>query len=169
MSIQEDLLTKHLIVSNIDTFKYMQGGKMSDRYLFMMSRIQNRVVGHIKNELKLRDLVFSPGEMGVLLALENLPVNGRISMGELSLLLDMDNAALTRLVAGLEKKGLVVREINPENRRQIMAWATETGLARAKVIKGIVQEVNQRIRQGFSPEEMETYNRINQSILEKFS
>ena len=81
----------------------------------------------------------------------------------------VDNAALTRLVTGLEKKGLVVREINPGNRRQVMARATETGLSRAGVIKGIVQGVNQRIQEGFTPEEMATYNRINQSVLDKFN
>lgn len=142
---------------------------MADRYFFMMSRIQNRIMAHFKKELKEAGLSFSPGQMGILLALENLdrPEQG-ITMGELSQILDMDNAALTRLVDSLEKKGLALREINPHNRRQVRAGLTPEGLDQACQVKAIAAKSNQLIREGFTPEEMDVYMRVNQAILDKF-
>ena len=139
---------------------------MSDRYLFTMSRIQNRILRHIKGELKREGLSLSPGQMGVLIALND---SGGALMGELSRTLDMDNAALTRLVAGLEKQGLVSREINPANRRQIRVTISPDGKRQAGVLIPIVRNANDLISRGFSPEEMALYNRVNQAILDKFN
>ena len=138
---------------------------MSDRYLFMMSRIQNRILRHIKGELKKEGLSLSPGQRGVLMALDK---PGESLMGELSRTLDMDNAALTRLVTGLEKQGLVSREINPANRRQIRVSITSAGKRQADILIPIVRNANDLISRGFSPEEMALYNRVNQAILDKF-
>ncbi len=139
---------------------------MTDRFLFMMSRIQNRILGHIKKELNKKNISLSPGQMGVLLALEK---EGTTVMGQLSQVLDMDNAALTRLVDGLEKKELVTRQINPENRRQILVAITPRGLEQAGVLIPIVRGTNDTIKHGFSQEEMEIYKRINQTILDRFT
>ncbi len=139
---------------------------MTDRFLFMMSRIQNGILSHIKKELKKENLSLSPGQMGILLALDK---EGQTVMGMLSQILDMDNAALTRLVAGLEKRKLVTREINPENRRQILVTITPQGLEQAGVLKPIVRATNDLIGHGFSQEEMAIYKKINQTILDRFS
>ncbi len=140
--------------------------KMTDRFLFMMSRIQNRILGHIKKELKKENISLSPGQMGILLALEKEETT---VMGQLSQVLDMDNAALTRLVDGLEKKELVIREINPENRRQILVTITPMGLEQAEVLNPIVRATNDLICHGFSREEMGIYKKINQTILDRFT
>jgi DNA-binding MarR family transcriptional regulator len=139
---------------------------LTDRILFMMSRIQNRILGHVKRELKKAGIVLSQGQMGVLLALER---DGTVVMGKLSQILDMDNAALTRLVAGLEKRELVIREINLENRRQVRVTITPLGVEQVGIVKPVVMSTSKLISQGFSKEDMETYRKINQSILDQFS
>tara|TARA_B100000614_G_scaffold42078_1_gene34948 strand:- start:302 stop:700 length:399 start_codon:yes stop_codon:yes gene_type:complete len=131
----------------------------------MMSRIQNRILRHIKGELKKQGLSLSPGQMAVVLALNETT---HALMGELSRTLDMDSAALTRLVASLETQGLVSREINPANRRQIRVSITPEGKRQAGILIPIVRNANDMISRGFSPEEMAVYNRVNQAILDRF-
>lgn len=142
---------------------------MTHRYLFTLSRIQNRILGHIRTALSEAGLSLSPGQMGILLALENQLDSGPVSMGDLSRILEMDGAALTRLSDGLCKKDFLCRNINPENRRQVLLLLTDTGREAAGILKTIVRAANQRIEDGFTEADMAVYNRINQAILEKFS
>ncbi len=138
---------------------------MSERFLFIMSKIHNKITSHIKKELKKEGLVLSPGQMGILLALDR---EGQTTMGELSGLLDIDNAAITRLVDKLEKLGLVERKINLEDRRQMLIFITDEGTANASVVKTVAQSANSKIKEGFTIEEMEVYERVNLAILKKF-
>lgn len=138
---------------------------MQDRFLFMMSKIQNRVQGHIKRELKKAGLSFSPGQIGILLVLDQ---ENQTTMGQIGQALEMDNAAITRLVDRLEIQKLVFREINPRDRRQMLISITTKGLEHTRVLKEIARAANDRIKQGFSKEDMAIYKRVNQAILEKF-
>lgn len=139
---------------------------MSEKILFMLARIQHALTMHVKTELKKEGIVLSPGQIGILLALEK---EKQTTMGELSRILEMDNAAASRLVDKLEKQGLVERLINPKDRRQIKIRATDKGLGQAVITKNVIKTVNLTIQDGFSKEEIETYNRVNQSIIQKFN
>ena len=138
---------------------------MSDRLLFMLSRVHHKVVAHIGNELKKNGISLSPGQIGILFVLEN---DGESNMGHLSRSLDIDNAAISRLVDKLEKQGFVMRSINTEDRREILINITQEGLRNIDTVKVMVNAANERIREGFSDEEMSVYQRINMSILDKF-
>jgi DNA-binding MarR family transcriptional regulator len=138
---------------------------MPDRLLFMLSKIQNTLTGHFKRELKQAGLDLSPGQMGILLALKR---KSEMTMGQLSQVIESDNAAVTRLVDKLEKQGFVARWINLEDRRQMLVAITEDGLAKAGIISQISRTANGRIMEGFSEEEMAVYRRVNLAILEKF-
>ena len=99
---------------------------MQDRFLFMLSKIQNKLSSHIRRKLKEQGVVLSPGQMGILLALEN---EKQTTMGELSRILEIDNAAITRLVDKLEKLDFVERQINLKDRRQMLITITSSGMA----------------------------------------
>lgn len=142
---------------------------MADRYLFMMSRLHNRIMGHVKARLAAKGLSLSRGQVGILLALEHHGKERGLLMGELSRILDMDGAAATRLVDRLETLGLAEREANPANRRQIRARLTPPGLEKALVVKAIVRETNQTIEQGISRQDLEAYNRVTRTLLDRFS
>ncbi len=44
----------------------------------------------------------------------------------------------------------------------------KNGLDKAKIVKKIAKIVNNKIKKGFSNDEMEVYKRINNQILEEF-
>jgi DNA-binding MarR family transcriptional regulator len=138
---------------------------MPDRLLFMLSRIQNRLTSHIKNELKKESIALSPGQIGILLVLDRV---SQTTMGNLSQALYIDNAAITRLVDKLERQKLVERRINPEDRRQMLITITEDGLGQAGIIKKIAKAANSKIKDGFTEKEIEIYKQVNQAILKKF-
>ena len=139
---------------------------MPDRLLFSLSRIHYRVTSHFKNEFKKQGIDLSPGQMAILMALKR---DRETTMGTLSRTIEVDNAAATRLVDKLEKQGLVERRLNRSDRRQMLIAITGEGLKRAQMLKAIVHDVNRRIAEGFSEEEMKIYQRVNQTILERFS
>ena len=139
---------------------------MSDRLFFSLSRIHYRLASYFKNEFKKRGIDMSPGQMGILMVLDR---DRETSMGDLSRTLEIDNAAVTRLVDKLEKQRLAERRINPRDRRQMLIAITDAGLHQAQILKGVVQAANRKIEEGFSEAEMEIYGRVNQAILEKFS
>ena len=90
-------------------------------------------------------------------------------MGALSSTLDIDNAAMSRLVDKLENLSLVERQINPADRRQMLISITGQGLEKAAVVKAVAKSANTRISEGFTKAEMDIYRRVNLAILEKFS
>jgi len=138
---------------------------MPDRLLFMLSKVQHRLSAHIKRELKKEGVVLSPGQIGILLVLD---LDRQTTMGHLGRSLDIDNAAITRLVDKLEKQNLVERRINPDDRRQMLIRITEIGLATAETVKKVAKTANNRIKEGFTEEEIAIYKRVNLAILEKF-
>lgn len=138
---------------------------MPDRLLFALSKIHYRLAAHFKRELKRLGIDLSPGQIGILLLLEQL---GETTMGHLSSALEIDNAAMTRLVDRLEKQHMVKRRINPEDRRQMLIAVTDGGLKNALAVKKMAQAANRKIEEGFSKNEMAVYKRVNQAIIEKF-
>ena len=139
---------------------------MPDRLLFALSKIHYRLTSHFKRELKRIGIDLSPGQIGILLMLEGL---GETTMGNLSRTLEIDNAAITRLVDKLEKGQLVGRRVNPDDRRQMLITISDGGLEKATAVKRVAQAANRKIEEGFSKAEMAVYKRVNQAIIQKFS
>jgi DNA-binding MarR family transcriptional regulator len=139
---------------------------LPDRLIFMLSKVQHRLGSYLKKEIKNRGVELSPGQIGILFVLDR---ERQTTMGNLSQTLEIDNAAITRLVDKLEKKALVERSINPDNRRQILITITTKGLNRAAVVKKIAKAANSKIKEGFTEEEINIYKRVNLEILQKFN
>ena len=139
---------------------------MPDRLLFALSKIHYRLTSHFKKELKRIGIALSPGQIGILLVLEGL---SETTMGLLSQTLEIDNAAITRLVDKLEKQQLVSRRVNPNDRRQMLIAITDAGMQKAVAVKKVAQAANRKIEEGFSQEDMAVYKRVNQAIIQKFN
>ncbi len=139
---------------------------MPDRLLFALSKIHYRLTSHFKKELKRIGIALSPGQIGILLVLEGL---SETTMGLLSQTLEIDNAAITRLVDKLEKQQLVSRRVNPDDRRQMLIAITDAGMQKALAVKKVAQAANRKIEEGFSQEDMAVYKRVNQAIIQKFN
>ena len=138
---------------------------MPDKLLFMLSKVQHAVTTHLKKELKKEGIALSPGQMGILLALER---DRQTTMGKLSQTVEVDNAAVSRLVDKLEQQNMVERYIDPSDRRQVIIAITREGLDKADIVKKIAQAANDRIKEGFSDREISIYRQVGLAIVEKF-
>jgi len=93
--------------------------------------------------------------------------DGRI-MSELGQAIGVDNSAITGLVDRLEKAGLVIRKLNPEDRRSLLIYITPGGRKETKKAEAIIRRVNESIKTGFSARDMDTFKKILNSFFEKF-
>lgn len=88
-----------------------------------------------------------------------------ITQEELSTHLAIDKAATARALDQLEKKGYVVRVVNPENRRQKLVSTTPKAHAIANRLYAAFQTASDILTRDFSPEELTTIlNLLNRMI-----
>lgn len=90
-------------------------------------------------------------------------------MTELSRILSIDNSAITGLVDRLEKSNLAKRTANPNDRRTYLIRITDKGKNEIDRAYVIIKKVNEEIKSGFSEDEVETFKKVLNSLLEKFS
>ncbi len=72
---------------------------------------------------------------------------------------------ITRMIDGLEKKGLVERTADPSDRRKYLIKLTESGKARMDRVVPFILKERERLFNGFSDDELKTINRFF-SVLE---
>lgn len=69
----------------------------------------------------------------------------RMTSGALSEEAQLTSGAITKRVGRLERKGWVRREINPEDRRQILVTLTGEGLGRAGSVFGVMSKTEESL------------------------
>lgn len=83
----------------------------------------------------------------------------------------MESSSLTRTLKSLEEKGMIYRKPNPEDGRGVLIFLTEAGKERRDLSKKSVIEFNEAIKKQVSPEKldhfMEVADTINELIQEK--
>ena len=67
----------------------------------------------------------------------------------------------------MQKKDLIDRVINPENRREILVMITPKGEALKAPVLKIIDEVNEEVLKDFSPKETEFIRKSLRQIAEK--
>jgi DNA-binding MarR family transcriptional regulator len=80
--------------------------------------------------------------------------------------LGYDSGAMTRLLDRIEKKGLVRRVVNPEDRRSYLIELTEESAVLVPRARRLVQKVFGRLLQGFSDREAAALKSSLEKILE---
>jgi len=136
-----------------------------DRLIYLTSMAQQTLMHHTNAELSKAGLKVTIAQAGILFFLKQQDM---CMMSEIGQAFDIDNSAVTRLIDRLEKNGLVKRQIPPENRRAILIRITPEGLEEGEKAGMIIRTVNGKIKEGFAPEEVESYKKILNGILEKF-
>jgi len=119
----------------------------------------------LKKEMNDRGTTVTPVQAGILFLLRK----NAHTMTELSQILAIDNSAITGLVDRLEKSGLAQRTTNPDDRRTYLIRITEKGKAEIDRAHVTIKRVNEEIKSGFSKAEVETFKKVLNSLLEKFS
>lgn len=137
-----------------------------DRLIFLIFTAQNKLRTYLNNALVAASVRVTFVQAGILFLLKQS--NGR-TMSDLSQLIGVDNSTLTGLVDRLEKAGFVARQASPTDRRSLLIQVTPEGIAEGDKAKTIIKRVNEEIKVGHSPEEMEIFKGILRSFFVKFN
>lgn len=73
-------------------------------------------------------------------------------------------ANLTRILDRMEKKGLVIRKDNPEDRRSSLVFRTEVGEQLVEEATGVLIPLANRIKNGIEKEDLEVFKQVIHQI-----
>ena len=68
-------------------------------------------------------------------------MEGKIMPSTIGNYTGMDRSSLTRMIGDLEKKGIVLRENDPEDRRKVLISLTDKGLEYCKYFDEVINEI----------------------------
>ena len=100
------------------------------------------------------------GEVGVLYALRSVGPPHRLSPTQLSKILMLTSAGVTNRLDGLERRGLLVRGPDPEDRRGVVVELTEAGSQLAEQAVGAFAESQGTLLSGLTVQEVKTLGRL---------
>lgn len=98
-----------------------------------------------------------------LLLLEISPDSGE-NPKSLSAKIDLESSSMTGLLDRLEKKGLIERRPDPRDRRGILIFLTPGGIAARETIKLLVDELDRKLQEALSSEDIKAFRRISAAI-----
>jgi DNA-binding MarR family transcriptional regulator len=136
-----------------------------DRLIYLLSIAQQALKDHTNRTLADKGGKVTLAEAAILLLLKE---KDRRYMSEMGQVIGVDNSAMTRLVDRLEKAGLVIRQIDPENRRAISILLTPAGGKEAAAALTVIKRINEEIKKDYSPAEVDAFKKILGGILRKF-
>ncbi len=94
--------------------------------------------------------------LGQMKALSYLYRNGRRTVGEVAEGLGLAMPTASELVDKLAERGLLEREVNPSNRRQVHVWLNDEAMAFARELHDLRRAQVRRAFAGFQPGERAT-------------
>jgi DNA-binding MarR family transcriptional regulator len=136
-----------------------------DRLIYLLFTAQQKLRTYLKKMMTKENVRVTTAQAGILFLLKQK--DGRTT-SELSQILSIDNSTITGLVDRLEKTGLVRRDASPHDRRASHVFINPQGIEEVDKAKRVIKMVNQEIKNGFSAEELESFNRILKSFFHKF-
>jgi DNA-binding MarR family transcriptional regulator len=125
-----------------------------------------RLANHLERELR-REFAaqgIEPWEFEVLLSLRRA-AGQRLSAGALLRGSQVTAGAITNRIARLERQGLVKREVDPSDRRQVLVTLTDEGQRRADCILAIHTTAEQRLLGQAKPEAIERMSEDLRNLL----
>jgi DNA-binding MarR family transcriptional regulator len=135
-----------------------------DRLIYLLFTAQQKLRTYLKKMMTKENVRVTTAQAGILFLLKQK--DGRTT-SELSQILSIDNSTITGLVDRLEKTGLVRRDASPHDRRASHVFINPQGIEEVDKAKRVIKMVNQEIKNGFSAEELESFNRILKSFFHK--
>lgn len=94
----------------------------------------------------------TPGQYGVLACLWK---DQTLTPKEIATILRVENSTISGVLDRMQKRGLIDRVLNPNNRRSISVKATDEGWALKEPIQKMIEELNEQVLRNFSPAERE--------------
>lgn len=101
-----------------------------------------------------------------MVALVTIADNPGIDATRLSEIIDFDRATIGGVVDRLQRKGLIQRGVNAQDKRSKTMQATPAGKALLKVSLPKVERVQERLLAPLSPDERETFLRLIKVVID---
>ena len=98
-------------------------------------------------------------------AVNSLNENSNLTQKEVAKLTFKDNANITRMLDKLEKKGLVIRHPDTNDRRSWNLSITKKGIKIRDLVESLAVDILDKISKGISKKDMELYNNISKKII----
>jgi len=130
---------------------------MDKRLYFLLAKTENAMSVYVKKQLLSAGLKVSTGQLGILFLLKK---NDMQTMSELSTAIETDNSAITRAIDRLEKSGLVIRQYNEKDRREIRIKITEEGFSETENAKIVISDLTEKIGKKFTKDELNSFNKV---------
>jgi Transcriptional regulators len=103
-----------------------------------------------------------------LLLLEISPDSGE-NPKSLAVKLDLESSSMTGLLDRLEKKGLIERRPDPHDRRGVLIFLTSQGISARETIKSLVEQLDRKVQEVLSADDIKTFRRIITVISKQIS
>ena len=103
-----------------------------------------------------------------LLLLEISPDNGE-NPKSLATKLDLENSSMSGLLDRLERKNLIERRPDPGDRRGILIFLTAAGVAARETIKAQVEELDRRLYEALTLDDIKLFRKIMVTISKQIS
>ncbi len=123
-----------------DTIDTLSGGELG----FLLSAVRSTIWSSIEAELQPLDITAAQ-----FVVFNSIALGKGRTIGEFCRLLGYDSGAMTRLLDRIEKKGLIRRVANPEDRRSFLLELTPESKALFPQARRRVQAVFRRLLAGF--------------------
>lgn len=136
--------------------------KTTDCINYLLTVSQNKVFQYFVEKLKKFEI--TPAQYGVLSCLwQNYPQTPKQIGGALFL----EASSISGILDRMQKKELIIREIDQDNRRNILIYPTEKGKNLQKDIELIVEELNIYFLENFTEEEKTILRKMLTDIINK--
>lgn len=129
-------------------------------YISQIKQLQDRI---FKKMLGESGIEISGGQGRILFVLWK---KDHLTITEISEQTSLAKNTVSVVVDGMVRKGIVEREINPENRRQTIVSLTDYAQSMRKKYETVSQQMNQLFYQGFSEREQKEFEGFLARILE---
>jgi len=128
---------------------------------FNLGRVMRRVYNHYDQRLSPFGLT-SPQYF----VFNALWMGDGVSIGELGERVSLDTSTLTGIIDRMERNGYVERKPNPGDRRSVLVFLTPKARKIGPHILEFADELDATLKQPFSQEEMDVFERVLKSLSE---
>lgn len=129
-------------------------------YITRIKQLQSRIFERLLLE---NDITISSGQGRILFILWK---NDNLTISEISQKTSLAKNTVSIVVDGMVQKGILERNINPENRRQTIISLTEYAKNMKEKYEAVSQEMNTLFYQGFSDKERNEFESYLARILD---
>jgi MarR family transcriptional regulator for hemolysin len=128
----------------------------------VVGRMLGRMGKVFKRELNEAQIDITLEQLGLLHAISENEQD--VVQQDMADMMNKDKSAILRLIDSLEKKGLVVRSIDPQDRRKNLLFVTEQGMAVLVKIGGVAAEINPKFVENISQADLDTFFAVAEKI-----